>query len=206
MFNHQWKINRPDSKQKLALMTLSHYTLKFWEWIKSSSCVKTRPLTHRSLPASRQSFQLSSNPSGHSRKFTVHFSKLLLPNASVPSITSCFCQALRQWTQPSGLPLCARTRESFKWWCLWNTEDMRPPLICGHVAANISAGWWDQCFLSWRASVSSLSLVLGQCLFFFSSRRHNSPTTIPQQSNNNRTTITPVPHPLRRFFFFFFSL
>lgn len=88
----------------------------------------------------------------------------------------------------------------FKWWCLWNTTNMRPPLIGGHVAANISAGWWDQCFLSWRASVSSLSLV--QRLFFFSSWRHNSPTTIPQQSHNNHTTIPPVPLPSRRFFFF----
>lgn len=166
------------------------YSPKIFAVIKSSSCVKTRPRTHRPLPTSWPSFQLSSNPSGRLRKFSVHFSNPCCKTA--PFFKSHLVPARRRVSERSvqvwnGVRACVL----FKWRCLWNTENMRPPLIGGHVAANISSGWWDQCFLSLRASVSSLSLVLGQRLSFFSSRRHDNPTIITQLS-----------HPL----FFFFSL
>lgn len=126
------------------------------------------------------------------------FFKPLLPNVSTTQFLQSHLAPARRRVSERSLQVwsCVRVCCSRAgWWCLWYTENMRPPLIGGHVAANISAGRWDQCFLSWRASVSSLSLVLGQRLFFFSSRRHSSATTVPQQSHNN-PTLPPTAAPL----------
>lgn len=119
-------------------------------------------------------------------------------NDSVPSITSCSCQASRQWTQPSGLELCACV--------LFKGRVMMSVIHREHAP---SPDWKTRgCKHQRRAMRSMLPFMKSFCLLIVPCARpaslllliptpqqcHNSPTTITQQSHSS-------PHGGSSFFF-----
>lgn len=135
------------------------------------------------------------------------FFKLLLPNSSVPSITSCSCQALRQWTQPSGLQLCVRVCCSSDDICETQRTCALPWLVNTWLQTSapgdeINASFHEEPLSHCPLSLASVSSSSHPDATTVRQQSHNNPLTVQQQSRNNPTRSTP----LTAILLFFFSL
>lgn len=157
---------------------------------KSSPCVKARPWTHRSLPTSWPSFQLSSNPSGRLRKFTVHFQT---PDA----------KRLLSLNHILSLPGVASVNAAFRsGTVLARACVVQVTMSVKHREHAPSPDWWTRgCKHQQRVMRSMLPFIKSLCLLIVPCARPASlllliPT--PRQCHNHHSNIPPA--------LFFFSL
>lgn len=168
---------------------------KFWEWSISSTRPELTASSRRRPDGRSSSAAIQVAAQGRPRCiFQTPAAKRL---DSVPSITSCSCQASRQWTQPSGLELCACV--------LFKGRVMMSVIHREHAP---SPDWKTRgCKHQRRALRSMLPFMKSFCLLIVPCAWPASlllliPT--PQQCHNSPTTITQQSHssPPRRLLFF----
>lgn len=158
-------------------------TLRCFEWKKNPSHAWKPDLELTvSFPTSRPSFQLNSNPSGRSRKFTVHFSKPLLPNAAVS-----FNHILL---------LRGVASVSAAFWNCVRVCVVQVMMSVKHREHVPSPDWWTRgCKHQHRVMRSMLLFMKSLCLLIVPCAWPASlllliPT--PQQPHNNHLTIPPL--------------
>lgn len=200
----QPQLNHKLTRHKRKTSTLEFLTFffppKFWEWSISSTRVKTRPWTHRFLPAaSRRSLQLSSNPSGCSRTSTVHFSN--------PCCQT--CQRLSSFNHILLLPGVASVNAAFRFGtvCVCVVQGQGDD-VCD-TQRTCALPWLEDTWLQTSAPGDEINASFHEellsphcplCSASVSSSSHPDATAVPQQSHNNHTTIPLFP-PRRLLFF-----